>query len=425
MTGKRIARVAPLVVVAVAGAALAGCSGQQSGGDDDEVGGELSIPSHLWESGPDAEYMTLLEDLTLEEYPGLTIDKPIVPFADYHQQVYTQMASGQAPDVVVPYDPQMNQWVQQDLLEPLNPWLEEAGVDVEAMIDAEQVAVVDGQVYGLLGFTNPRMFVYNQRLLEDAGVEPPTTPDEWRSVIEAVSDPANGVFGAAMVTGGASPVDIYQYLMPIVAGFGGAFVTDGEPTATDDEVVEALEFVKGLYDDGLLPVGQSSADVVDAFQAGKIATVVTGPFLVPASQDANPAAAADFTLSEAPFENPTVSVNVFFAMPKDAKNKDAAAAFIMNVVNQDLLDFTIEAKRVPPGVPIEVPQALLTEAPYLESVVAAAETAVSYSPGGVGDEATSVMNVIGDAFQAMLVNGTSAQDTAAAIQSELEALLAG
>lgn len=422
MRQRRIARVAPFVVLAMTGAALAGCSGTDEGGG--QVSDELSIPSHLWESGPDAEYMQLLEQLTLEDYPDLTIDKPVVPFADYHQQVYTQMASGQAPDVVVPYDPQMDQWVQQGLLEPLNPWLEEAGIDIDAMIAAEQVAVVDGQVYGLVGFTNPRMFVYNQRLLEEAGVEPPTTPEEWREVIEAVSDPGNGVFGAALVTGGASPIDIYQYLMPIVAGFGGAFVTDGEPTATDPEVVEALEFVKGLYDDGLLPVGQSSADVVDAFQAGKIATVVTGPFLVPASQDANPDAAADFTLSEAPFDNPTVSVNVFFAMPKDAKNKDAAAAFILNVVQQEVLDFTIEAKRVPPGVPVELPAELVAEAPYLESVVAAAETAVSYSPGGVGDQATAVMNAIGDAFQGMLINGTSAADTAAAIQSELETLLA-
>src|SRR5690606_2449137 len=127
--------------------------------------------------------------------------------------------------------------------------------------------------------------------------------------------------------------------------------------------------------------------------AGKIASVVTGPFLVPASQGANPDAADDFTLTETPFANPTVSVNVFLAMPKSAANKDAAAEFILNTVDPAVLDFTLQAKRVPPGVPLEVPEALLNEVPYLSSVVSAGESAVSYSPGGVGEHATDVMNI--------------------------------
>ncbi len=420
MNHPRWKRAVALAAAITVGGALVGCTAEEPAANN-----ELSVPSHLWDSGPDAEYMQLLESITLEQFPDLVIDNPVVPFADYHQQTYTQMASGQAPDVVVPYDPQMDQWVEQGLLEPLNPWLEAAGFDVDSMIDAQQVAVVDGQVYGLLAFANPRMFIYNERLFSEAGTAVPTTPEEWRAAIEATTDASQGVYGAAVVTGGASPVDIYQYLMPLVAGFGGSFVTNGEPSATSPEVVEALEFVKSLYDDGLIPVGMSSADIVDAFQAGKIASVITGPFLVPASRGANPDAAADFTLTEAPFANPTVSVNVFLAMPKAAKNKDAAAAFILGSVNPEALNFVVEAKRVPPGVPVEVPQALLDEVPYLTSVLSAAETAVSYAPSGVGDRTTDVMNIIGDAFQAMLVNNTSAQEAAQSIQDQLTALLAG
>ncbi|TDE03105.1 ABC transporter substrate-binding protein [Jiangella asiatica] len=416
----RLLRLSAIVAAATLVAASCGSDEPSTGDPGDQV---LSVPSHLWEGGADAEYMALMEELTVADNPGASIDKPVIPFADYHQQAYTQMVSGQAPDVVIPYDPQMTQWVQQDLLEPLNPWLEEAGVDVEAMIEAEQVAVVDGEVYGLLAHSNPRLLVFNRQLFEQAGVEIPTTPEDWRAAIEAIRDTDNEVFGAAFVTGGASPADIYQYLMPIVAGFGGAFVTDGEPTATSDEVVEALDFVKGLYNDGLVPAGTSSADIVDAFQSGKIASVVTGPFLAVATQEANPEVAQHVSLAQAPLPNPSVSVNLFMAMPRDAQHKDLAADFILNTVDPQILDLTIREKFVPPGMPVDVPADLLAEHPYLQEVVDAATTAVSYAPGGVGEQATDVMNIVGDGFQAMLTNDLSAEETAESIQNELTTLL--
>jgi multiple sugar transport system substrate-binding protein len=415
----RYKRIVPLAILALVATAMVGCASNDSA---DNKGGTLHVPSHLWESGPDAEYMKLLESLTLKDFPSLKVDKPIVPFADYHQQVYTQMASGKAPDVVVPYDAQLDQWIQQGLLEPLNPWLKKAGINIDDMIDAQQAAVVDGKVYGMLAFTNPGMFVYNKRLFNEAGAQVPKSAAEWRQAIEKTTNPKEGVYGTALVTGG-SPVDIYQYLMPIIAGFGGAFVTDGVPTATDPKVVKALEFAKDIYDAGLTPTGLSSADMVDAFQAGKIASVTTGPFLVPASQEANPNSADDFTLTKSPFAHPTSTVNLFLAMPKGAKNKDAAASFILNVVNKKVLDFSVEKKRVPPGVPVKVSDSVLAKTPYLADVVDAAKTAVSYAPGGVGDHATDAMNIVGDAFQAMLVNGTSVRDATEAMQSQLETLL--
>lgn len=399
-------------------AALLACS--VSGAATAQV---LSVPSHLWQGGADAGYMALMEQLTLAENPGASIDKPVVPFADYHQQAYVQMASGQAPDVVVPYDPQMNQWIQQDLLEPLNPWIEAAGIDIGTMIGSQQVAVRDGQVYGILAHANPRLLILNEQLFEAAGQPIPTTPDEWRTAIEAIRDEGQAVFGAALVTGGASPVDMYQYLTPIVAGFGGQWVTDGQPTATSAEVVGALEFVKGLYTDGLIPSGMSSADIVAAFQAGKIASVITGPFLVVATRDANPTVGEHVSLAPAPLPHPSVSVNLFFAMPRGAQNKDLAADFILNAVDPQVLDFTIRNKLVPPGVAITVPDELLAEQPHLQEVVNAAEVAVSYAPGGVGENATDVMNIVGDRFQAMITNDLSAQDTAQAIQDDITRLL--
>lgn len=408
------------------GAALAACSGSQASvaHESHDTHDVLNVPSHLWASGPDLEYMDLLEKLTKKKYPDSGIDKQLIPFADYFDKVYTLMASGQAPDVAIAYDAQMVQWVQQGLLEPLDPWLSKAGFNVDKMIAAEKIAVVNGKVYGLLGFTNPRVLIYNKRLFSTAGLVPPTSPTAWRKAAEAITDPAKGIYGAALVTGGSSPTDIYQYLVPIIAGFGGAFVTNGKPTATDPKVVNALSFIKGLYDDHLVPAGVGSADIVDAYEAGKIGSVVTGPFLVPAAQQAQPKSKADFDLAKVPFNEPAVSVNVYFTMPKGAKHQDLAAAFILGTVNPQTLDLTINTQQVPPGVPTDVPSKLLATAPYLTEVMTAAKTAVSYSPSGVGKEATDVMNDVGDAFQAMLVSGVSPENTAQQINDKLSQLLA-
>lgn len=387
----------------------------------------LKIPSHLWASGADQQWMQMLADNTTAQFPNVTIDKPVVPFADYFQQAYTQMSAGPSasPDVVVAYDPQVDQWARQGLLEPLDPYLEKAGIDVSKMIAAQQVASIDGHVYGLLGFANPRLLIINKALYDDASVDVPTTPEEWRAAAEKITDKGQGVYGAAFVSGGSSPTDLYQYLMPIVAGFGGKFVTAGKPTATSPEVVQALDFLKGMYDDGLVPSGMGSADIVDAFTAGKIASVVTGPFLVGAAQtnEANKGKEANFTLVKPPFSNPTVSVNLFLALPKASQHKDEAAAFITSVVKPDVVSFVISAKHVPPGVPAQVPADVTANVPWLQQVLDAASTAVSYAPEGAGANADKVMQIIGDQFQNMLVNGASAQDTAQAIQDGLAGVL--
>ena len=57
----------------------------------------------------------------------------------------------------------------------------------------------------------------------------------------------------------------------IVVGFGGGFFKDGKPSANAPETVAALKFIKGLYDEQLIPRGMEPNAYRQMFAQGKVA----------------------------------------------------------------------------------------------------------------------------------------------------------
>ncbi|TIU42812.1 MAG: extracellular solute-binding protein [Mesorhizobium sp.] len=73
--------------------------------------------------------------------------------------------------------------------------------------------------------------------------------------------------------------NLFSEIMPIIAGFGGAFFEKGAPTATKPETVEALKFYKRIYDEDLIPRGLDINVYRQLFAEGKIAMYASGPFM--------------------------------------------------------------------------------------------------------------------------------------------------
>src|SRR5262249_32528187 len=206
------------------------------------------FPSHLWTDPGLGVAFNAAKAKLLADNSGLKFDAAEIPFTNYFQKEYTDMVSGRAPDMVVPYDPQLPQWVRQGLLEPLDSYLSAAGIDVTKATRTQQLASIGGHVYGVMVSSNPRGLGYNKTLLGQAGLRPPANRDELKAAIARLRDPAKQQFGFATLTGSDSPDATYLELMPIVAGFGGAFVRDGKPVADSPETVAALDFLKQQTD---------------------------------------------------------------------------------------------------------------------------------------------------------------------------------
>jgi len=404
-------------------AALPSCG--SGSGSEGSAGGKavLDFPAFVWGEANNKPWFEGLKAQYEAENANYSITATNVPFATYHDDMYTRMVTKHAPDIVLPYDPQIVQWADAGLLTPLNPYLDQAGIDVGKLIPTNQLAVVDGKVYGVVQQSNPRVLVYNRDLFKRAGAGEPTSYDAYKAALSSIAKLGGGLYGYAFDTASDTANATYLDIMPVVAGFGGAFVRDGKPTASSAETVAALAFLKDAYDSKQVPRGSTTDTYREAFLAQKVASLTIGPYIMSVAKSSAPATFKNLNAVPLPFPgHSTISVNVFMSIPSSSKNKDAAAKFITTMLTDKWQANVTSMINALPARTDQVPKSFVTERPWFQAVVDSSRTAVSYAPQGLNEKSSKGLDIITKAFQRMLFSGVSAQDTGAAIDEQLAQL---
>lgn len=433
----KLARVYPILAVVLTLVACSpaasvspstGASGAATGTEGpsaSEAAVELNVPAFVWGDPSELPFWEQVVERYQAKYTNVTIDNPEIPFEGYHDAMFADMAAGNPPDIVYPYDPQLGQWIDEGLLEPLNPWLDEIGVGVDDLIGMHELAIKDGQIYAVIVSSNPRVLLYNEALFEEAGASVPTNVDEFTAAIEAINENDVNKFGYATMSAAAAAGITYLEQMPIVAGHGGAFFTDGRPTANTDEVKAAWAFIEDLYDRKLIPVGQDQTVYREEFVQGQVASLTVGGFMMGVARDQAPENFATMSATQLPFPaGNTVAVNVFIGIPSAAKDKEAAGRFIQEVLADEMQP---EIPRVMTAIPARlglVPEDFVSENPWFQEVIDASERATSYVPEGVGALAPEIMELITMRYQEMLFTDATAAESADLLQADLEAFMA-
>jgi multiple sugar transport system substrate-binding protein len=185
------------------------------------------------------------------EETGIEVDVVPLAAADQDQALVTGAASGDVPDVILADASQITSWqaqglldtdVVQEAMDTLDPatFNENALGAVTVQADgAETVAAVpsDGWVH---------LIAYRTDLLEEAGVEVPTTVAELAEAATTVKDELD-VTGLALGTqsGTASGTEGIE---SIFQSAGCELVSDGEVTIDSPECAEAAGYFKELRD---------------------------------------------------------------------------------------------------------------------------------------------------------------------------------
>lgn len=190
------------------------------------------------------------------------------------EKLLTGIASGQVPDVVLWDRYQTPLYVPRGALAPIDDLLEQDGVDVGQFYEqAMGEMVVDGQTYGLPLLVDNRSLFFNPTVLEEAGLEPPTTWDELRSVAQQVTERD----GASLTRAGFSLGDTGLFNMWLRQAGGSMFSEDGTTTAFNSpEGLEVLAFWQSIVDDGSFELGFGEG--VDAFAEGDLVMKYDGPW---------------------------------------------------------------------------------------------------------------------------------------------------
>jgi raffinose/stachyose/melibiose transport system substrate-binding protein len=194
-------------------------------------------------------------------HPDIDLQVQIYPYNDYLNQLQLNILSGTGPDIVA---------VQAGVL--LNTY-DEFFVDLTPQLEAEWGAnwrdrflslgldAVDSDdgVFGLPLMNSAAGFLwYNKTILDEAGLEPPTTWEEWISVSNTLSEQGiSGFFhGAAdswvnydmfiAIANEVAPGKIYQ-------------AEAGEIAWTDPDLVLALDYWQQMFNNGIMQEGALAA----------------------------------------------------------------------------------------------------------------------------------------------------------------------
>ncbi len=275
---------AAAITAALTTTALVGCAPAADGGGD---GKTLNVV--FWDYGPAAQTGNqATADAFMAANPDVEVSLTPVAgenWGTYYANVATLIASGEKPDLMLISGEGAEFIHANDLALPINGYLES---DPEAAALVDDIApglidgfTVDGDIVTLTNAWNNMVVYYNTDVFAAAGIEAPTadwTWEDFKATAAALSADTNGDGVTDRYGFTWASNEIFPGIMPWVANAGGNLTSDDRCEATVDtpEVAHALEFLKGLIDEGIAPAPMPMSDVFTRFQNGSIAMFGAG-----------------------------------------------------------------------------------------------------------------------------------------------------
>lgn len=296
----RSTKVVGAVATTMALLLAAGCSG---GGDDASADGSVTLEfAQWWEPElPEGELRALMDTFESEN-PGITVELLSGPYASTKEQVVAGAATGTMSDVVGLDGAWVSDFAKQGALADMSQLMTDAKYDDSQL--ASQVQI-DGSTYMIpvVNFVYP-MFT-NDDLLAEAGVDaPPSTRTEFTDAAEAVTALGENTYGWIVPLSLEAPNGIQNDVMSWAWASGGTMLKDGQPDLTNPDVTSAVDYVKSLWDDGVVAPGSltmKEQDKVEEFTNGRVGMMIDSLAHINLIRESNPD--LNFSVSAVPAED--------------------------------------------------------------------------------------------------------------------------
>ena len=202
----------------------------------------------------EASFMSALQDNVTEfnrTHPDIHVTFTQLSWADYMQKILSAIQAGNPPDISGGDSGiAFNMAAQGQALDISDLYAEwEADGTLEDMTDwAHEKWDWNGMRPGVTWQFDSRVIFYRKDLFEQAGIEVPTTWDEWMAAAQALHNPDAGIAGMAL-PGKQGSYDTDQFWMTLVLQAGGGIADEeGNLTINSPENLQALQFEKALVD---------------------------------------------------------------------------------------------------------------------------------------------------------------------------------
>ena len=240
------------------------------------TGAEVTLEfSQWWEPELPAGAFRALMDEFEAQNPGITVELISGPYSTTKEQVVAGAAAGTMSDVVGLDGAWVSDFVKQGSLASLTDLMTAAGYDDSQL--AAQIQL-NGATYMIpvVNFVYP-VFV-NLDLMAAAGIaNPPSTRSEFADAAAKLTNADNNVSGWVLPLSLDQPNGVQNDVMSWAWASGGSMMKDGMPDLTNDAVRGVAEYIKGLYDAGLIAPGaftMKEQDKVEEFTNGRVGMMI-------------------------------------------------------------------------------------------------------------------------------------------------------
>ena len=261
---------------AVALALTTACSGSSNPASTSASGEKVTLEfAQWWEPELPAGALQGVIDDFQKANPNITVKLLSGPYASTKEQVVAGAASGTMSDVVGLDGAWVSDFTKQNAITDLSALMKDNGYDDSQLVS--QVAI-DGKtrMIPVVNFVYP-LFT-NDDLLSQAGVSaPPSTRSQFMDDAKKVTALGNNTAGWVLPLSLDAPNGVQNDVMSWVWASGGSMLKDGKPDLTNKAVTSGTQFVKDLWDAGVVAQGSftmKEQDKVEEFTNGRVGMMI-------------------------------------------------------------------------------------------------------------------------------------------------------
>ncbi len=266
--------VSVLLVMAMMGAAVTGCGNvEKNGGTSAEASTESTGDKTVLKvqliggfeqedftdpvSGEKLTGMHVVETEFEKQNPDIDVEFIYMGWDDYQKKTQAMMIGGEAD---VYQAPGISALAEQDLLEPLQPYIDEDGFDMsvytEGQVEGWKVAGPEdeeAQIYGLPFIGDTRFIMYDKEIFDQWGVEYLTAEPTMEEILEKSeqmtgTNPETGEENYGIFYTGKDAADTVMNINEYYGGTWGEGIRSSEMSVNfnSDTMVQAIEDLKTL-----------------------------------------------------------------------------------------------------------------------------------------------------------------------------------
>ena len=280
----------------------------------------------FWNEPGRAEAWRFMIDKFHQAQSEIRVEEGGGPFDEFTNNVIVQLQAGELEGDLIQTTPDLVlRLLRAEQLEPLGDVL--TANNITTLSNAHDYITVDGQVYGLDVVTVVFGLLYNNALVEGAGLTLPTNVDEWVDFSTQLTKRPDqfGIYSDHLLS---EPESFWFTLQEWAMPYDGVWATGKEPQVTSEPIINALKLYKTMYDNAF-PQGVDQATARQLWGNEQIAQQLIVSAAVNVYKAENPDLYPNIRSMTLPWESKKSIARIHpITVNANSDNKDAAKEFV-------------------------------------------------------------------------------------------------